>query len=396
MNQHEQLKSETTLTGVSMIAIALGVAVMTISVMVVTGFKNEIEKKVVGFGSDIRITEFGSNESYTEAPINSSDIVQRLTGMPEIKHVQAYASKAGIIKTETEIMGIVLKGVDNGYDFSFLKKHLKQGRLPKLVDADSDVSKEMMLSAQVASALRLKTNDTITVYFIEDPPRVRKMLVSGIYHTGLGEFDKLYAYCDIDLVRKLNNWSPKEAGGVEVLLKPGANTATMLDQIHSKVGYSYQASSIQEIYPQIFNWLELQNTNVVIIIALILAVSGVSMISTLLIIILNRTRMIAVLKSLGAKNSLIRNVFIRLSLPVVVKGMVIGNFIGIGLCWLQEQYGLIKLSEESYYVSKVPVNISLVDLAILNAGTLVICIIMLIGPSLIIAGIRPSKTLRFD
>jgi len=395
-HQNEQLRSETTLTRVSMFAIALGVAVMTISVIVVTGFKMEIEQKVRGFGADVRITEFGSNDAYAESPININDLYSRLKGIGGIKNVQAYASKAGIIKTDQDIMGIVLKGVDQDYDFSFLQNHLKSGRLPRVKTTIPGSTQEIMISSQIASALKISTADTITIYFIEDPPRVRKLMVSGIYNTGMGEFDKLYGYCGIDLVRKLNNWDAKQAGGMELILEPSALNSAKVGEIHQKAGFAYQASSIVDIYPQIFNWLELQNTNVIIIIILILAVSGVSMISTLLIIILNRTRMIGVLKALGASNSLIRNIFIRLSLPVIIKGMVIGNILGIGLGWLQQEFGFLKLSEESYYVSKVPVNISITDLALLNLGTLAVCVIMLLGPSLIVAGIRPSKTLRFD
>lgn len=392
----ESKKSEKTLTRVSMIAIALGMAVMTISIMVVTGFKREIEDKVRGFGADVRITEFGSNDSYTETPVDASELQRKLAGISGIQHIQSYVSKAGIIKTENDILGIVLKGVDPKYDLSFIAKHMMFGRLPKIGGEDSVSVKEMVISSQVASALRLKTNDTTTIYFIEDPPRVRKMVITGIYNTGLGEFDKLYGFCDIQVVRKLNGWGDNQAGGVEVILADGIKNQEKIKEIHAKAGYAYQATSIEELYPQIFNWLDLQNTNVVIIIILIMAVSGVSMVSTLLIIILNRTRMIGVLKALGAKDALIRNIFIRLSLPIIAKGLLIGNLIGVGLCVLQSRFGFIKLSEESYYVSKVPVHISLLDLALLNLGTLLVCLLMLIGPSLIIAGIRPSKTLRFE
>ncbi len=392
----ESKKSENTLTRVSMVAIALGMAIMTISIMVVTGFKREIEQKVRGFGADVRITEFGSNDSYTETPVNASELQKKLAGISGIQNVQSYASKAGIIKTESDILGIVLKGVDLKYDLSFIAKHLETGRLPRIGQGDSGSVKEVAISSQVASAMRIKTNDTITIYFIEDPPRVRKMAITGIYNTGLGEFDKLYGFCDIQVVRKLNGWDENQAGGVEVILRDGIKNQDKIKEIHSKASFAYQAISIEELYPQIFNWLDLQNTNVVIIIILIMAVSGVSMVSTLLIIILNRTRMIGVLKAIGAKDALIRNVFIRLSLPIIAKGLFFGNIIGVGLCWLQSQYGFIKLSEESYYVSKVPVHISILDLALLNLGTLLVCLLMLIGPSLIIAGIRPSKTLRFE
>jgi len=393
-SRSESAKSETTLTGVSMFAIALGMAVMTISIVVVTGFKREIETKIRGFGSDIRVAAFGSDNPYDEQPIDAVAIKQKLSQVKGIRNVQSYATKAGIIKTETEIQGVLLKGVDQHYDLSFIEKHLVAGKLP--TRNDSMAIKEVVISSGLSSMMRINTGDTITVYFIEDPPRVRKIRISGVYNTGLGEFDRLYGFCDIGLIRKLNNWKQSESGGLEIVIDQGRDVELLTEEIGSKIGFQYQATSIHQQYPQIFQWLDLQNVNVVIIITLILAVSGVSMVSTLLIIILNRTRMIGLLKALGANDQLIRNVFIRLSLPIIIKGLLLGNIIGLGLCWLQYQFGLIKLPEESYYVSKVPVHFSLVDLSLLNLGTLVICILMLLGPSMIISGIRPSKTLRFD
>lgn len=393
-SRSESTKSETTLTGVSMIAIALGMAVMTISIVVVTGFKREIESKIRGFAADIRVAEYGSDNPYDEQPIDIQSIKQKLSGVEGIQNVQSYATKAGIIKSESEIQGVLLKGVDEAYDLTFLKKNLVSGKLPK--QGDSSSIKEMVISSGLSSLMRIKTGDTITIYFIEDPPRVRRIRVSGIYNTGLGEFDKLYGFCDINLIRKLNNWDQKMAGGLEIIAKPGSDVYQLTQEIRTKIGFQYHATSVQAQYPQIFQWLELQNVNVFIIITLILAVSGVSMVSTLLIIILNRTRMIGLLKSLGANDRLIRNVFIRLSMPIIFKGVILGNCIGLGLCWLQYQFGVITLQEESYYVSQVPVHFSLLDLSLLNLGTLIICVLMLIGPSMIISGIRPSKSLRFD
>lgn len=393
-NKTKHHNKETSLTGVSMAAISLGMAVMTISVMVVTGFKKEIESKIRGFASDIRITEFGSDNPYDEAPMEFSDVKRKTSHIPGVSKIQAYATKAGIIKTDSEIQGVLLKGVSQDFDLSFIQKNLVEGRIPNL--SEQEAGKEIAISLELASMLELKCNDTITIYFIEDPPRVRKLLICGVYNTGLGEFDKLYAFCNIGLVQKLNNWDSGKSGGIEVLLDPSTNTQSSLEAFRTAIGFRYQAMPLSEQYPQIFQWLELQNVNVFIIILLILAISGVSMISTLLIIILNRTRMIGLLKALGANDRLIRDVFIRLSIPIILKGMLIGNVIGIGLGILQDQFGFIKLSEASYYVSKVPVNISVTDLLLLNLGTFAVCFLMLLGPSLIIAKVSPSKTLRFD
>lgn len=375
--------------------IALGMAVMIIAVMVVTGFRNEITEKVIGFGSHIRINNFDSNNSYEEIPIETNaPFVTKVKQHPEVKHVQMYATKAGILKTENEIQGIVLKGVDGQYDWSFFKDKMKEGTIP--VTDGNGTTPEVMISQKTANQLQLKKGDHIIVYFIEQPPRIRKFLISGIYATGLDEFDNLYVYCGIDVIRKLNNWTPLQAGGFEISIHDFSKLDEVNEEIYKIAGYQYYTQSIREQYPQMFHWLDLQNINVVIIIGLILLIAGISMISTLLIIILENATLIGLLKTMGSADKSIRKIFIYIAFPVIGAGILAGNILGIGLCLLQWKFGIVTLPQESYYVSQVPVNFSAYHLLLLNAGTIVACILMLLGPSAVIGRIQPARVIRFD
>jgi len=375
--------------------IALGMAVMIIAVMVVTGFRNEITKKVTGFGAHIRLNNFDSNNSFEEIPVDlNPGMLNQLRSDPGIKHVQLYGTKAGIIKTDEEIEGIVLKGVDSTYDWNFFKDKIIEGKLPEIKSAS--VANEVMISSYTSKQLKLKTGDEMVVYFIEQPPRIRIFNITGIYETGLEEFDHLYVYCSLQIIRKLNNWEENQAGGLEILVKDFKQLESVSSRVYERAGYQYYTQSIFEQYPQIFHWLDLQNINVMIIITLILLVAGISMISTLLIIILDNTALTGVLKAMGASDKSIRNIFIRIALPVIGTGILAGNIIGLLLCFLQWKFGIVSLPQESYYVSAVPVNFSLPYLLLLNAGTILVCFLMLIGPSLVITKIDPSRILRFD
>lgn len=375
--------------------IALGMAVMIIAVMVVTGFRNEITEKVIGFGSHIRINNFDSNNSYEEIPIETNaPFVTKVKQHPEVRHVQMYATKAGILKTENEIQGIVLKGVDRQYDWSFFKDKMKEGTVP--ATEGKSATPEVMISQKTANQLQLKKGDHIIVYFIEQPPRIRKFLISGIYATGLDEFDNLYVYCGIDVIRKLNNWTPLQAGGFEISIHDFSKLDEVNEEIYKIAGYQYYTQSIREQYPQMFHWLDLQNINVVIIIGLILLIAGISMISTLLIIILENATLIGLLKTMGSADKSIRKIFIYIAFPVIGAGILAGNILGIGLCLLQWKFGIVTLPQESYYVSQVPVNFSTYHLLLLNAGTIVACILMLLGPSAVIGRIQPARVIRFD
>lgn len=379
---------------ISMAAIALGMAVMIVAVLVVTGFRNEITAKVTGFGAHIRISGYGTSDSYLETPMNlETGLREQLLREPGIAGVHPYATRAGIIKTADEIEGIVLKGVDQHYDWNYLKDKIVSGSLPDSINQPGMY--HVLISSNTASKLGLKAGDEMIVYFIEQPPRIRKFRISALYETGLEEFDRTYAYCGIDVIRKLNNWSGTEVGGLEVMVSDFGRLNQVNERVNKLAGFAYQSQTIREVYPQIFHWLELQNLNVVILIVLILLVAGISMISMLLIIIMENTSLIGILKTLGIPDGAVRRIFIRIALPVIGVGVIAGNLLGLGLCLIQDAFGVVTLPQDSYYVSQVPVNFSLIPILLLNTGTVVACLLLLIGPSAVIAKITPSNAIKF-
>lgn len=368
---------------------------MIVSVAIVTGFKSEITNKVVGFGAHIRINSFTNNNSYEETPISiDQKFITELRTNPCIKNIQSYATKAGIIKTKDEIQGIILKGIDKSYDPDFFSDKLIAGVLPNM--NDSVRSLDVLISNNTASVLKLKKGDALVVYFIQQPSRVRRFKICGIYQTGLEEFDSRFAFCDLRIIVALNDWKANEAGGFEITLKNFEDLALVNEQVYKKTGYEFNTQTIVEQYPQIFNWLALQDVNVIIILFLMVLVSGINMISTLLIIILENNTLIAVMKTLGAANKSIRKIFLYVSAWIIGIGLLAGNVLGIGLCVLQKYFHFIKLPEESYYISYVPIQISLTDVVMINLGTFTVCLLILIIPSYIISRMVIAKSLRFD
>lgn len=382
----------------AIISIALGLSVMIISVAILTGFQKKIQTKVIGFASHIQISKFDSNSSFEPNPISKNqDFYPCLDTIKGIKHIQVYAIKAGIIKTNEEIEGVVLKGVDSDYDWSFFKKNIIKGNYPEIKKGEK--SKDVLISEQLALKLNFDIGDKVRMYFVTSgdvQPRGRVFNVCGIYKTGLEDFDKLYIFCDIANIQKLNRWSDDQIAGFEVLIDNFKDIDKMLSVVYHSIGYDLDALSIKQLYPQIFDWLELQNMNVVIILVLMLLVSGVTMISTLLILIIERTNMIGILKALGSKNKSIRKIFLYNASYLIVKGLFYGNVFGLLLCLLQKYFRIIKLPEETYYVSAVPINLNLFHILYLNAGAFIICFFMLIIPSMIVSKISPIKTIRYN
>ncbi len=381
---------------IAILSIALGLAVMLVSVAIVTGFQTQIRDKVIGFGSHIQITAFNSNVSYESNPIpKKQPFYPGLEKVKGIRHIQVYATKAGIIKTDEQIQGVVLKGIGSDYDWSFFKNKIVEGK--PIAISDTGKTDEVLISRNLANMLKLKLHDDLRMYFInQNQTRARKFVIAGIYQTGLEEFDKMYVICDIAHIQKLNNWSTGEVAGFEVLINDFDDLKTMRETVKDNIGYDLKAESIRDMYPQIFDWLALQDTNVAIILTLMVLVSGIAMISTLLILILERTNMIGILKALGMKNSGIRKIFLYNSAYIIGKGLLWGNLAGITLCWLQLHFGIIKLPQESYYVSVVPINLYYLPILLINIGTLLVCMILLIVPSHIISRIQPVKAIRWD
>ncbi len=390
---------------IALFGIALGLAVMIISVSVITGFKSEIRNKVIGFGSHIQIINFESQNTYEIPPISSNQsFLHELKRINGIKKIEVFATKPGMIKTDEFIQGIVFKGVDTDYNWDFFQKNLVQGRLPEINETNR--INEILLSENVCNLLKLEVNDLAILYFInenENNPRLLQLKVSGIYKTSLEEFDNLFVIGDIKQIQRLNDWESDQISGFEILVDDFKNIEFIEQQVRSVViSYSNDNSailrteSITRQYPQIFDWLSILDMNVWVILFLMVMVAGFNMISGLLVLILERSNMIGVLKALGSPNWSIRKVFLYLSVFLTSRGMLWGNIIGIALVLFQKLLHVIKLNPETYYVDVVPVNFSLIYILLLNAGSLLITSLMLVIPSYLVSKISPDKTIRFD
>lgn len=379
-------------------SVAIGLSVMIISVAIVTGFQEQVRDKVIGFGSHIQITGFETNTSQEANPISKNQwFYPSLDSIKGVKHIQVFANKAGIIKTDDQIQGVILKGVSSDFDWNYFKNKIIEGTA--LTINDSARTDDVIISRSLASLLKLKTGDPLRMYFIindEVQPRGRKFHISGIYQTGLEEFDKLFVIGDIAHIRKLNKWDDDQIGGFEVLIDNFDEIDEIGETVNNLVGYDLNSQTIKQLQPQIFEWLALHDMNVIIIIALMVIVAGMTMISTLLILILEKTNTIGILKALGSKNRSIRRIFIYNAIYIIGIGLFWGNLIAIGLSVIQLKFGLFKLNEESYYVSEVPINFQLTHYLIINLGTLLICTLMLIVPTYIITKITPVKAIRFS
>ena len=379
---------------IAILAIALSVAVMLLSVMVVTGFKNDISNKIIGFGSHITISSFSDNQSYETEPIQISDsLYATLLANDQVKQMSAFATKAGIVKTKDEILGVVLKGVSDEYDWSFFKDNLISGTCLSLTD--SVKSNQVLISETSANVLQLGVGDNLIMYFVQDPPRVRKFEIAGIYNTALADFDKLFVMGDIKHIQQLNAWKNNQIGGLEIAVNDFSNLKEITEEIYEQIPYDLNAESVKEKTPQIFDWLDLQDVNVRVILILMLIVGGVNMITALLILILERTKMIGILKALGANNWSVRRVFLYSAIHLILKGLFWGNCIALGFAFLQQQFSIISLDPSIYYMNTVPINFDFTAILLLNLGTIVVCYLILIIPSIIITKITPVKAIRF-
>jgi len=387
---------------IAVLGIALGLAVMIIATAIVTAFKQEIRSKVVGFGSHIQIINYDTNSSYETEPVGvKQSFYPSLEEIPGIRHIQVFGIKAGIIKTKKEIQGVVLKGIGPDFDWHFFRENLVDGTIFHVTD--SAVTNKVLISKRLSDLLELKTGDSFVMYFVQDPPRMRRFTVSGIYETSLEDFDKRFILADIKHIQRLNNWNTDQVSGFEVTLDHFRDLDRMSWTVRKIVGTSFskdktrlRVETIRDKYPQIFDWLNLQDLNVWIILVLMLLVAGFNMISGLLIMILERMNMIGILKALGAASWNIRKVFLYQSVWLVTKGLFWGNLIGLGLCYLQKRFSIIPLNPETYYLTTVPIRFDPLMILGLNAGTLLIIVLILILPSYLISRISPVKTIRYE
>lgn len=393
------------IVSIALFGIVLGLVVLILSVAIVSGYKSEVGKKVIGFGSHLQIVTLDANQSFETTPISEDQpFTEELSMIEGVRHVQVFATKPGIIRTDEEIHGVVLKGVGPDFDWSFFQENKIEGNIFQVQDTVRN--NKVWVSKQTADLLKLKLGDALFMFFIdpsESLPRQRRFEIAGIYKTSLEEFDRMFVLVDINHIRRLNNWENDEVSGFEVLV----NDFKKIDDQERAVNnlllrYTtpdspvLQVVSIKEKYSSIFDWLGLLDMNVWVILSLMILVAGFNMVSSLLVIILERTQMIGILKSLGAQNWSIRKIFLYFSVMLIVKALIWGNVLGIGICLIQQYTHVLKLDPASYYIEYVPVDLKFIHLVLLNVGTVVITMLMLLIPSYFITRVSPEKTIRFE
>lgn len=388
---------------IAIIGVAVGLAVMIVSVCVVLGFKHAIRDKVVGFGSHIQVAEFSMLQQGTDSPIEVDDSVMNvLQHIEGVKHVQRFAMKQGILKTDSDFLGVAFKGVGPEFDSTFIHQHLLEGVVPKFSDKSS--GNKILVSKVMADKLKLTCGSRIFAYFIDDSGvRTRRFTIAGIYQTNLTQYDNVMCYVDLYTAVKLNGWQEDMASGAELqvdhfdkLDEVENRVVKLVNRTTDKYGNTYSSKTIKELSPQIFSWLDLLDLNVWIILIIMMAVAAVTMISGLLIIILERTQMIGLMKALGARNPMVRHTFMWFAAFIIGRGLLWGNMIALALVALQYFTGIVKLDPATYYVSSVPVEVNVLFVVLLNIGTLLISLLVLIGPCFLISHIHPAKTMTYE
>jgi lipoprotein-releasing system permease protein len=383
----------------SVAATAVSVMAMIIAMAFVNGFQQRVSEKVFSFWGHIRVQSYEPNKSIVaeETPVQKNDSIETLIrNEPGVKTVQGFATKSAVLEKNKEIEGVLIKGIEKDYDSSNLKQYLLQGRWLKFTD--SGYSKELMVPKQLASLLNINLNDTITVYFISgsDGARTyRKLKVAGIYKTGIEEYDRLFVLGDLNLIRRINHWGPDETGGYEIFLKDYRQIDTVNNSLSEKLPLDWMSRSIREVYPNIFDWLNIQNVNRDVIFIVMAIVAIINLITCLLILILERTRMIGILKALGATDGLIRKIFLYHATVIALTGVGIGFIAGTGLCLIQQYTGFIKLDEASYYVSVAPVKIIWWQVLTVCSVTALVCYFALVIPTWLVKKINPVKAIQF-
>ena len=384
---------------IAITAIALGIIIMLIAVATGSGLQYKIRDKMAGFKGHIQIVNYDNNNSdvSTTAILKNQNFYPEFKGISEIKNVQVFANKVGILRTDTDFEGIVFKGVSSDYDWTFFNEYLIEGTLPNF---DKVRTKGVLLSETIVNRLQLKLNDTINATFVKTAtskiPSNRKYTIVGIYNSGFAQFDKSMMIGDIREVQKLNKWGENEVGGFEVLLDEFDAIAQKQNEINGEIGITLNSKSITETYPNVFDWIKLFDNNVWFIIAIMIFIAGINMITALLVLILERVQMVGILKALGSNNTSIRKVFLYNASYLILKGLFWGNIIGLTIIFVQYYFEIITLNPDTYYVTTMPVYISFWAVLLLNIGTLLLCFLMLIIPSYIITKIDPSKSIKFS
>lgn len=380
----------------SVFGVSLGLVVMMIAMAITAGYQQEIRNKVIAMGSHIRISHYDQNYSVEQVPFNKNQsFVKELKNNAEIVGMQNFATKVGIVKTDDQVEGIVLKGVDNSFDQTSFNRNIVEGQFLDLSDSVAD--DHIVVSKRMSQKLKLKVGDKVRTYFVQDPPRSRSFVISGIYETGLPEYDNAYALVDLRHVQKLNDWTSEQVSGVEILIRDYDKIDEIGDYVHHHIGYELKAETIKQIYPNIFEWIQLFDTNVAVLLIITTCVCMVTMMSIFFIIILEQTHTIGILKSLGMKTKDVVRAFIIVAGNILLKGMLIGDAIALLMGWIQQQFHIIKLNPDTYYVDFVPIHFEVLPLIVLNVGVFALCMLVLTLPAWIVAKkITPVNAVRWE
>ena len=387
---------------VATVSIALGMIIMIVSVAIVTGFRVQIEDKIIGFGGHLQITNFDSNNSYETTPISKEQsFLPGLRSLKGVKHIQLFATKGGIIATPNDNQGVLLKGVGGDFDWSFFKAHTVEGSCPAYTDTIA--SNNVIISKRLSQMLKLGLNEKFDIYFPQEPIRIRRFTIAGIFDTQLQEIDETLVICDMRHIQRLNGWTDSQISGFEINIENMSMLGKLDEQVADSVIYKVlddgsrlSVAGIDSQFPHLFSWLDVLDTNVWVILSLTLLVAGFNMISGLLIMLLEKIGMIGLLKSLGMRSWQLQKLFIYRSAFIVLKGVIIGNVVGIALCLIQKYFSIIPLDPDNYFVSTVPINLEWMHVVMLNLGTFILILAALTIPSLFINKITPEKSIRFD
>jgi len=388
---------------IALIGIMIGMAVMIVSIAVVMGFKSEVSSKVVGFGSHLQVVSVTLDQDRQLMPVLTTDSLERVVRRnPQVSHVQRYTTKMGMLKTSDDFRGIQFKGVGEEYDMSFFKQYLKDGNIP--VFSSKESTNLLLVSQRIASDLHIKTGDKVYAYFVnENGMRARRFTVCGIYETHLSEYDRNTVLTDIYTIRKLNNWDDDQSSGFEIAIKQFENLDKVTEELGNKInkvydknGCMYGVFNIRQLAPNIFAWLGVLDMNVIMILVLMICVASFTVMSGLLIIMLERINMIGILKSLGATNFSVRKIFVNFSVMLVGRGMLWGNIIGLLICFIQSQFHVVRLDPSVYYLDAVPIKYDWLLFILVNAITLIISFVVVFGSSYLMSISKPARTMRFD
>ena len=382
--------------------VALGLAVMLLTIAVSFGFKHEVREKAVGFSAHLHISNYESAQEYEALPVAAdTSLLHTLRSMRGVEHVQRYATKPGVFRTDDNFMGYVLKGVGEDYDLSFYAQYLREGVLPQF--SDSIASGNVLISRVIADKLQLGVGDRVDSYFLQGSMRARRYTIAGIYETGFSDYDRLFVITDLKAVQALNRWEADQVAGIEVQLTDFSKVedmswelSTILDRTEDKYGEEYLVQSVTDINPGLFAWLDVLDMNVWLILALMIGVAAFTMISGLLILIIERTQFIGILKALGASDASVRKAFLYLAMLIIGKGMLWGNIVGLGLCAIQKLTHVIPLDPSNYYLDCVPIEFNWVFIIAVNVAMFVLSVLVLIVPSHLISRIYPTKAMRFE